>query len=867
MPRSLFHIRALCSTIYLALTLTQAEVVPNSLVVQFATSDYNVAATDALRTSFVNDLKAWSIPFTFATNYSDVFAGSHIIVDEYYQTAISKFGSVQTIAPTLILTQESTVSTGTQPLSANLALPQINHGYTGVNQLVSQYGLTGAGVKIGIIDSGIDYTHPAFGNCFNTTDCPIRYGYDLVGDAFTGTNTPQPKPDPMDTCNGHGTHVAGIIAGNDGQFQGVVPQATLGIYRVMGCSTQTNSAILIKALQMAYLDGMKIINISISAPAGFAMDMDASFGDYLNSKGVAIIAAAGNQGQRSFWMTGSPATGRHVVAVGSMEPPTVYSYGITVTNSVDGLVYMRSSTQGISKSFAFNGTEVVPVKSASGSLTACTAVPTGLTGKIALVQQGECTVDTKVMQVMAAGAVAMILYEKGGLPIQPPLFANPDVIPTVCVSQATGDKFRTLLASGQTLRITSTDRYQELPNPKANRVSDFSSRGPNLGMEMKPAMVAPGSNIYSTLPVNFGSYGILSGTSMAAPYVAGCFALIFQHLANETNQDALRLLLEHATVLFDQPGRPYLPAIQGAGSIDMERLFDDVRVRTYMSTRMSDLEGAGPEDGFQIFTLYIANRGMAEYIFNITHISCDQYTVYDEQNNLLMTPQTTEINLGIAYTGSSIAGVVSAEGYVKAPIRLATNHILKQSFMMFGAYLRYALVSGSTILYRTFPLMGMNDYISRLPILPPPTATGYPTLLSPATPPAPGCLPVYRMSHQDLPEFTFRQIFNTHLLSVEVVSVPSQDGSNGNGNSGNTTVYQQAIYGVNPYMRRTWNPDRPPYSWRFVGGAINEAEGVYEQLPSGTYSIRAKWLKPNRSPHSDADFVIWDSPQFIIQWT
>ncbi|RKP34673.1 peptidase S8/S53 domain-containing protein, partial [Dimargaris cristalligena] len=298
--------------------------------------------------------------------------------------------------------QDSVVDVKPRQSTANAELVQINHNHTGVNALASAYGLTGAGVKIGIIDSGIDYTHPAFGNCFNTTNCKVRYGYDLVGDAFNGYNTPQPKANPLDTCNGHGTHVAGIIAGNCGNFKGVAPGATLGVYRVMGCSTTTNSAILIKALQMAYLDGMKVINISIAAPSGFNSDIDAFCSDYMTIMGIAIVAAAGNEGQRSFWMTGSPATGRSVITVGSMEPPTVYGYGFA-----------------------------------------------------------------------------------GWIPL-----------------------------------ITSTDNYQVIDNPKANQVSFFSSRGPGLGMEMKPTLVAPGSNVYSTYPINLGSYAILSGTSMASPYVA-----------------------------------------------------------------------------------------------------------------------------------------------------------------------------------------------------------------------------------------------------------------------------------------------------------------------------------------------------------
>ncbi|KAJ1970848.1 hypothetical protein H4R33_007229, partial [Dimargaris cristalligena] len=336
----------LLSGILLAFSYVHADVVPNSFIVQFGTSDYDIVMANFLRESLVAELQAATIPFTLATNFSDVFSGSQILVNEDYVTTIARMDIVHAIVPNQIFTQEGTVDLRARQASTNLALTQINHVHTGVSTLASTYGTTGAGVKVGIIDSGIDYTHPAFGNCFKTTNCKVGYGYDLVGDVFTGSNTPQPKANPLDQCNGHGTHVAGIIAGNNGNFKGVAPGATLGVYRVMGCASKTNSAMLIQALQMAYLDGMKIINLSISAPSGFNADIDAFCSDFLFSRGVMIVAAAGNEGARSFWMTGSPATGTNVITVGSMEPPTVYGYGLTFTNPTGVSPHIRSSTQG-----------------------------------------------------------------------------------------------------------------------------------------------------------------------------------------------------------------------------------------------------------------------------------------------------------------------------------------------------------------------------------------------------------------------------------------------------------------------------------------------------------------------------------------
>ncbi|RKP07196.1 peptidase S8/S53 domain-containing protein, partial [Thamnocephalis sphaerospora] len=106
---------------------------------------------------------------------------------------------------------------------------------------------TGKGITVGIIDSGIDYGHTALGGCFGS-GCKVAFGYDFVGDDYTASNRPKPDDDPMDTCNGHGTHVAGIIAGQQGSFAGVAPQATLGAYRVFGCTGRVELDVVLDAI-------------------------------------------------------------------------------------------------------------------------------------------------------------------------------------------------------------------------------------------------------------------------------------------------------------------------------------------------------------------------------------------------------------------------------------------------------------------------------------------------------------------------------------------------------------------------------------------------------------------------------------------
>ncbi|RKP23872.1 peptidase S8/S53 domain-containing protein, partial [Syncephalis pseudoplumigaleata] len=108
-------------------------------------------------------------------------------------------------------------------------------------------GSDGDGVRVGIIDSGVDYNHPALGGCFGGS-CKIGWGYDFVGDEYTGFNEPVPKETPLDTCHGHGTHVAGIIAGDSHNFTGIVPRARLGIYRVIGCKNVASVNVFVAAM-------------------------------------------------------------------------------------------------------------------------------------------------------------------------------------------------------------------------------------------------------------------------------------------------------------------------------------------------------------------------------------------------------------------------------------------------------------------------------------------------------------------------------------------------------------------------------------------------------------------------------------------
>lgn len=145
------------------------------------------------------------------------------------------------------------------------------HVMTQVSRL-RERGVTGKGIRIAVIDTGIDYKHSALGGCFGP-GCLVAFGADLVGDAYNGSNTPVSDADPMD-YNGHGSHVAGIVAAQPNRFgfTSAAPDAVLGAYHVFGCNGQVSNDVLIAAYNRACQGGAHIITASIGGPSGWSED-------------------------------------------------------------------------------------------------------------------------------------------------------------------------------------------------------------------------------------------------------------------------------------------------------------------------------------------------------------------------------------------------------------------------------------------------------------------------------------------------------------------------------------------------------------------------------------------------------------------
>jgi subtilisin family serine protease len=167
-------------------------------------------------------------------------------------------GKTKCTTQTVTLSATSSPSATPYPTTGFSNLPQIQA------DRVHATGNKGKGIKVAIVDGGVDYTRAPLGGCFGT-GCKIAGGYDLVGDDFDGTNDPVPDNDPFDECYQHGSIVAGIIGANDNEYNvtGVAPEASIYVYRVFSCNQYTTNDIVFQAMQRAYNDGADIINLSL----------------------------------------------------------------------------------------------------------------------------------------------------------------------------------------------------------------------------------------------------------------------------------------------------------------------------------------------------------------------------------------------------------------------------------------------------------------------------------------------------------------------------------------------------------------------------------------------------------------------------
>lgn len=411
------------------------------------------------------------------------------------------------------------------------------HVMTQVDQLRAD-GIRGAGIKVAVIDTGIDYDHPALGGCFGE-GCLVSFGTDLVGDAYRGGSTPPQPDDDPDDCGGHGTHVAGIVAAqnNDYGFTGAAPDVTLGAYRVFGCSGSAGNDVLIAAFNQAYEDGADIITASIGGASGWTEDPWAVAVSRIVDAGTPCTVSAGNSGDQGQFYASTAANGKGVAAIASVDNTQAPAILLNATYDVGNLT---SGTFGWTEGTPSEwGNVSLPLWSVnyntSDPANACEPLPDDtpdLSEYLVLIRRGSCTFVQKVQNVVDKGARYVMFYNNAAGSTS--VTAEVEGLTAVGMTTAdTGAQWIDFLANGTevVVNIIDSEFAEQYPSTRDNTatggfLSTFTSWGPTYELDFYPQFSAPGGLILSTYPLELGGYAVLSGTSMACPLAAAVYALV-----------------------------------------------------------------------------------------------------------------------------------------------------------------------------------------------------------------------------------------------------------------------------------------------------------------------------------------------------
>ena len=471
-------------------------------------------------------------------------------------------------------------------------------------------GHKGQGTVVAVIDSGLDLNHevlrisdPSKAKFKNQNDIEkakkaagidygkwysdkVVYAYDY----FDGTDNIKEAEKES-----HGMHVTGIVAGNpvnkapnSEKVYGVAPEAQIMFMRVFSDRDKTTaSAFYVKAIDDAVALGADVINMSLGAGAGSTVDAGSDIIDAVKrarAKGVSVVIAAGNSNtfgrgfsqplaaNPDYGLVGNPSTVEDSISVASINNKIL----TTEVFEVKGLENDATLDYGkfdfnrpeTGKDFE-NGKEYEYVAAGIGREEDFANID--VRGKLALIQRGKIHFSDKIKNALQHGAAGVLIYNNvEGANVSMSVTGDAKKIPSVFISKHYGE----ILKSGQ-YKIVFNHKMDNRKSDVADQLSDFSSWGVTTDGQLKPDVTAPGGNIYSSF--NDNSYGSISGTSMAAPHVAGVAALVKEYLAKKHPELSASQISEIVKALIMSTAKPHFnkqtgaytsPRQQGAGVVD-----------------------------------------------------------------------------------------------------------------------------------------------------------------------------------------------------------------------------------------------------------------------------------------------------------
>ena len=469
----------------------------------------------------------------------------------------------------------------------------------------------GEGKVVAVVDTGVDMTHPAFAGALGGTPAlsadKVASLTPQLGDGKAGTYVSEkfpfaydyadndPDASPTGQAGSHGTHVAGIAAGNAGEIVGIAPDAQIIVAKVArSVEGDITDSGLLAALDDMVILHPDVINLSLGQLGGMDNEADSVYATVFKSlqdAGITVNAAAGNHYTAGYGNTSGknlpfasdpdsstqcePATYSSVVSVASVDNSLAHS-AFTVGDR--DIPFQRAGGADGQKMPDLSDLTGGPFEYVDGGIGSAedgaalkAKYPEGLAGKIVLVKRGSLTFQTKFNNIAGSKPAGFIVYNNVPGDSLVVMSLATDGVPAAFISQADGEAM--LAAADHHLSVAPGKVVA--PSSKYS-MSSFSSWGVTPDLRLKPEVAAPGGNIYSSVPG--GTYEFMSGTSMATPQMAGVSALVLQRVQNDPlfasmsardKVDVVQNLIMGTAAPIADPlqdtGAPYSPRKQGSG--------------------------------------------------------------------------------------------------------------------------------------------------------------------------------------------------------------------------------------------------------------------------------------------------------------
>jgi subtilisin family serine protease len=580
--------------------------------------------------------------------------------------------------------------------------------YVGAPQAWTATGLTGAGVKVALIDTGIDYYHADFGGSGSPADytyglahdttvpalnadgktvafpsAKVPVGYDFVGDLYDASapagdprTVPHPDGNPLD-CDSHGTHTASTAAGqgvlSDGSTYtgpynasiyksedfrigpGVAPQASLYVYKVFGCVGSTD--VVTEAINRAVLDGVDVISMSLGSDFGTADTPDAVASDNAARAGVVVVAASGNEGS-SAYMTGTPGSSTRTLSVAAVDSNASFP-GATIGIG-SGIAALNANNGPL----PVTGTLHVLTSGGGISLGCDPNEYNGTAGQIVVTLRGTCDRVARAKYGQAAGAAAVIMVNtSAGLPP----FEGPIAGVTIpFIGVQSGDAGALEAADGTTVTISSAGL---MTNPTYKNLADFTSYGPRFGdSALKPDITAPGVSIVAAGMGTGSDVLVDSGTSMATPHVAGVAALVIAAHPDWTVNEVKAAIMStadtsSATIV------GYDPVGAGSGVVQAQRATTTASIALTRdkldSLSFGDVALSGPYSSIQAFSVENKSSRPITYKLSATFVGSPAGARIEVSPSRITVPahQSREVVARLSLSASAVAALPTADTF------------------------------------------------------------------------------------------------------------------------------------------------------------------------------------------------------------